>query len=465
LRARLSSFVSLRGIREDRPLYRKALAISWPAVLEGLLVSVISSADTIMVGTLGPAAIAAVGLTMQPRMILLILAQSLNVGTTALIARRRGAGDEAGLRSCLQQAMWLSVIIGLVTTLLGFFLARPLMSVAGANADTLDMASDYFRIVSLGFIPNSIQLCICAAFRGLGKTRVTLVTHLLSNVVNIIFNFLLIGGNLGFPRLGVSGAALATVIGITTAGLVSFWFASSAASPFRYRVRRPSFDRDTLRGLAKVGGSSAAEAGFLRGGFLITTRIIAGLGTAAFAAFHIVTQVSALSFTLGDGVASAGVAMVGQSLGAGRKDRAARYIRVTRHISIVASLLLITLLLPFRRDLAALFTVDETVIRDASLGFLVVIPSLLPQNGRVVYAGCLRGAGDVRYVAYTSLVGVGILRPVLTWLLCFPLFPVFPFLHLEATGPWFAFLIDAIVRNKLLANRVKSGAWADIRLH
>ncbi len=447
-----------------RSLYLSALHIAWPAALEGLLISVISSADTMMVGTIGPAAIAAVGLTSQPRMVMLILVQSLHIGTTAIIARRRGAGDVKGYRSCLEQSMYISLALGLIITAIGFILASPIMRLAGANQDTLGMSVDYFKIISLGFVFNSLQLCVCAAFRGLGKTRVTMVTHVISNVVNLVFNYLLIGGNFGFPRMGVQGAALATFIGGFAATCVALWFATRPDSAFHYRVRRPRFDMVTLEGLWKVGGSSALESFFLRAGFFVNNFIIASLGTAQFAAFHIVSQVTTLSFTLGDGISAAGVAMVGQSLGAGNEEGAKRAVFVTRRISLYSSVVLMALMFFFRRDLADLFTDDLLVIGAATAGLLVVIPAMIPQNGRVVCAGCLRGAGDVRYVAYTSFIGVTILRPLLTWLFCFPLAPLLPALYLQATGPWFSFLIDALVRNKLLADRVKSGHWTKLKL-
>ncbi len=467
VRQLLDRMVAVTGLGagpELNALYREAIRIAWPAALEGLLVSIISAVDMMMVGAISPAAIAAVGLTSQPRMILLILSQALNIGTTALVARRRGAGNKKGVRACLDQAMYLSAFTGILITLAGYFLAEPLMRFAGANDETLQLAASYFRIISLGFIPVSLHLCVCAAFRGLGKTRVTMYTHLLANLVNVAFNFLLIGGRLGFPRLEVNGAAIATVLGSIAGGILAIWFAVDHETGFGYRLRKPRFDRDTMSGLFKVGGSAAMESGFLRIGFLITNKIIASLGTLALAAYHIVSQVSALSFTLGDGVASAGVAMVGMSLGAEDTAKARRSVYVARRLSVWLSFALMVVIAIARRGLAGLFTGDPAVIAAASVGFLVVMLSIMPQNGRVVYAGCLRGAGDVRYVAATSLIGVGILRPLLTWLFCFPLSDVFPSFQLSATGPWFAFLVDAVLRNYLLALRVKGGAWTRVKL-
>lgn len=461
---RLFAIPGLSAGQELKKLYREAVRIAWPAALEGMLVSVISAVDMMMVGAIGPAAIAAVGLTAQPRMILLILVQALNIGTTALIARRRGAGNLKGVSACLDQAMYLSAFTGFVMTLAGLTLAEPLMRFAGANEETLGLSVGYFRIVSLGFIPVSLHLCVCAAFRGLGRTRVTMYTHLLANLVNVAFNYLLIGGRLGFPRLGVNGAAIATVTGSAAGSVLAIFFAANRERGFGYRLRRPAFDRDTLSSLAKVGVSTAMESGFLRIGFLLTNKIIASLGTLALAAYHIVSQVSALSFTLGDGISSAGVAMVGMSLGADDPVRARRSVYVARRLSVWLSLALMLVIFALRRGLAGMFTQDDAVIAAASAGFLVALTAIMPQNGRVVYAGCLRGAGDVQYVAVTSLIGVSILRPLLTWLFCFPLSEVFPGLQLSATGPWFAFLLDALLRNDLLARRVRGDAWTRVKL-
>ena len=94
----------------------------------------------------------------------------------------------------------------------------------------------------------------------------------------------------------------------------------------------------------------------------------------------------------------------------------------------------------------------------------MVVVGILPQNGRVVYSGCLRGAGDVKYVAVCSLISVAILRPIFTYVLCYPVNEAFPHLQMAMTGPWIAFVLDAFVREILLYHRIRQGKWLNIRL-
>ena len=445
-------------------MYKENLSIAWPATVEGALMAIIGSVDTMMVGTLGSEAIAAVGITGQPRMILLILAQALCVGTTALVARRKGADDRAGANSTLMQSMFVVTLLGFLMAAVGYIFAEPFMRFAGANEETLGLATDYFKIIALGFPCSYWNLCLCAAMRAIGKTRITMVTNITANLVNVCFNYCLIGGHLGFPALGVRGAALATTIGTCVACVIAFWFSMRPDGYLQFRFRIPKFDRITMGGLFKVGSSSMAESVFLRLGFLINARLIAGIGTSAMATYQIVQQTTGLSFTLGDGIAAAGATMVGQSLGAKRKDLAMANVRISRKLSVVTSLVLMALILVFRRSLAALFTTDEAIIYGATLAFLVVVVGILPQNGRVVYSGCLRGAGDVKYVAVCSLISVAILRPIFTYVLCYPVNEALPRLQMAMTGPWIAFVLDAFVREILLYHRIRQGKWLNIRL-
>lgn len=450
---------------DSKELNKKILAIALPAVMEGALMSIISSIDTMMVGALGPAAIAAVGITAQPRMLLLVLVQALCVGTTALVARRKGEGDMDGAASCLGQSLRLNFALGLIISAVGYFFAPQILRFSGANDEILPAAADYFRIISLGFFMNCIQLCICAGFRAVGKTNVTFLTHALSNGVNVVMNFALIGGRLGFPALGVRGAAIATLMGTVCAGMIALYIGQSKKGPFALPLLRlPRLEPVVMQRLVSLGTATASEALFLRGGFLLLQRIVASLGTKSFAAYQIVSQVTSLSFTLGDGIAAASVALVGQALGAKDEERAKRTVRQTQRVGAVASVLLMLIILFTAHLLPRLFTVDEAVIKVSTLSFYVVLFGIHAQNGRVIGAGCLRAAGDVRYVALCSFLGVTALRPALTYLMCYPVHDLLPGLSLKVVGPWVAYVLDAFLRQALLSRRIQQGKWLKISI-
>ena len=448
----------------DGLMRRDALAIAWPAALEGALLSIIGTVDTIMVKQVHEYAIASVNLTSQPRMILLILAQALCVGTTALVSRRRGEDDRQGANDALSLSMLLITCVGIFIALTGFFLAKPIIRLAGGDQDTTAMAVDYLRVVALGLPFNCWNLCMCAALTATGNTRVTMVTNMSANIVNVIMNYCLIGGHFGFPALKVKGAALATDIGSMVACMISLYVITRKSGYLKLRPRFRGFDKRTIVGLLKVGSSSIAESAALRIGFFMNNRLIAGINADALTSNTIVGQVTSLSFCLGDGVATAGATLTGVSLGEKRKDRARGYARICSQMGLIISCVLIALFFFLRKDLARLFTDKDVVITGASMAFIVVLTGIIPQNGRVIYSGCLRGAGDVKFVALCSLISVTILRPLLTWLLCYPLNKAFPRFYFAYTGPWIAFVVDAYVRTILMYRRVRAGKYLDIKL-
>ena len=175
-------------------------------------------------------------------------------------------------------------------------------------------------------------------------------------------------------------------------------------------------------------------------------------------------QVTSLSFTLGDGVATGGTSLVGQSLGAKRKDLAMAHAKVAYRIGVFVSIGLMIIIFLFRTQIAMLFTTEEEIIRGVTASLYVVIAAMIWQDGRVILSGALRGAGDVKYVAACALLSVTLLRPVLTWFFCYPVANWFPDTQIAVMSPWIAFAIDAVVRDRLMARRLKQGKWLDIKL-
>ena len=174
-----------------------------------------------MVSSLGSYAVAAVGLTTQPKFMGLSLFFALNVAISALVARRRGQNKQEEANRLLYTALIFLVGAAVVLSIAFVALANQIIRLCGSTPETHDSAVAYFRIIMGGMIFNCIQMGINSAQRGAGNTKITMRTNMTSNTINIIFNYLLIGGHFRFPALGIQGAALATVLGTVVASIMS----------------------------------------------------------------------------------------------------------------------------------------------------------------------------------------------------------------------------------------------------
>ena len=311
-------------------MYRKYLTLALPSVLEMVLISLINMMDTVMVSSVGTDAVAAVGLFGQPRMLMLCFFFAINTGITAVVARRKGEGRKEDANRVLRNSMVLIALLSLV--LMGLFLpfASPLMRFAGAEEGrTLEDSTAYFIIVSAALPFNALSMGICAAQRGVGNTKLTMYVNVASNLVNILFNWLLINGIGPFPKLGVMGAAIATAIGLFVGFILSLISVISGKrhDPFLILARhaRWKLTKEATGDGTHIALSSMVEQIALRIGFFSYAKIVAGLGTDAFAAHQIAMQFMNLSFSFADGFGIAGTSLVGQMLGARRKDLAHVY--------------------------------------------------------------------------------------------------------------------------------------------
>lgn len=455
----MNKAVPLAGaLPSTRDIYMRTFDIAWPSAVESVLVALVGMIDTMMVGSIGPEAIAAVGITNQPKMIFLSMIFSLNVGVTAIVARKKGEENREGANSVLRQAVMICAIIALLTSVLGVVFAREIILLAGAGSDIIDDATAYFRIIMAGIFFNDMLLTINAAQRGIGKTRISMVTNLTANGVNIIFNYLLIGGNLGFPRLGVRGAAIATVLGFIVGFLMSLRSVTHHEQfLFLFSHGKWRFERETLGSMWRVGSSSLVEQLCLRVGFFTYAKIVASLGTIAFATHQICMNILSLSFSFGDGLSVAASSLVGQSLGAKRQDLAIIYGKVCQRIGLCISLGLMVLFFVFRRYMMMAYTTDAEIIRMGMDIIIIIGFTTTLQISQVVIMGCLRGAGDTKFAAIVSLISIGIVRPGSAWFFCYPL-------SLGVFGAWISVFFDQCMRMLLSYWRFSRGNWTKLKL-
>lgn len=460
------------NLPSSREMIGKYMQIALPSVLETVLISLITMADTVMVSGIGTDAVAAVGLVSQPRLLMLCFFFAVNTGITAVIARRKGENRQQDANVALRNAMLM--ILGLSVVLMAVFLplARPLMIFAGAEEGrTLDDATAYFLIVGAAVPFNALSMGICAAQRGAGNTRLTMIVNIASNLVNILFNWLLINGVGPFPELGVIGAALATDIGLLFGFLLCVFSVcrKRAANSFLFIRRHDSWkpDKTALRDVTHIALSSTVEQVALRIGFFLYAKIIADLGTDAFAAHQIAIQFLNISFSAADGFGIAGTALVGQNLGAKRKDLAHIYGSLARRYALCVSFLIAGCCIFLRGPLVSLFISENASpgVQELAENVMIVVGIFQPfQMVSVVASGALRGAGDVRYTARVLTITVMLMRPMLSVLCVWLIGTVMGRNDLALIGAWVASLADMITRAFLFVKRYNSGGWHDIKV-
>lgn len=443
-----------------KSMTRKAISVAWPAVMESFFVVLAGMIDTMMVAELGPYAVAATGLTAQPKFIGLTVFFGVNIAVSALVARRKGEKNQANANEITLTALWLTVGLCIILTVLFVVFTPQMMHLAGSNEDTHEAAVEYFRIIMGGMFFNVITMVINAAQRGSGNTRLSMSTNLVSSVVNIIFNWLLIKGRFGFPAWGIRGAAIATVLGtVVSAGMAVFSLfrrSSYVRIPLMINLKL-RFTKHAVRSIWNLALSSTIENLAMRIGFLATALIAARLGTDEFAAHNIGMNLLGLGFSFADGMQVAAIALTGESLGAGEKELARRQAGICQRIGFAISVVLSLILLLGGRWIFSLYFKEEHILDMGVLicRFMTVI--ILLQISQIIFTGTLRAAGDVRYTLIVALISVTFIRTLVTFLLVV----VF---KLGLTGVWIGILSDQCSRFCLMGHRFRQGKWVDLKI-
>ena len=201
-----------------------------------------------------------------------------------------------------------------------------------------------------------------------------------------------------------------------------------------------------------ISSGAMVEQVFMRVGFFAYAAIVARLGTIAFSTHQICMNILSLSFSFGDGLSVAAASLVGQSLGARRSDMAIIYGKTAQRIAFAASTVLFFLFLFGRHMLMRLFTSDAEIIAMGTVILVITAFTTHAQTSQVVMTGSLRGAGDTKFVSLTAFLSIAIVRPMLTWLLCFVCSFGLP-------GAWIALLIDQFMRMSINLARFSKGKW------
>ena len=392
----------------DREITRLAVPAFLALVAEPLFLL----ADAAVVGHLGTAELAGLGIAGAVQQTVVGLCVFLAYGTTGSVARRVGAGDRAGALSQGLDGLWLAVVLGIVLTPLGVLLAGPLVDLFGADAAVSEQATTFLRVGVLGITPLLLMLAATGVLRGLQDTRTPLVVAVVGNILNVVLNLLLVYGAGPLPRLDIAGSALGSVL----AQLLS---AATLVAVVVRGARREGAalgpDLAGIRAAGRAGVALVVRTLTLRAVLLITTYAVsrAGSGGADTLATHqlALTLWTLLAFVL-DAIAIAAQAITGRFLGAGDVAGTRAVTRRMVQWGVGGGVVTGALIAAASPFLGPLFTGDPDVSR-LLVPVLIVVAIGQPVAGVVfVLDGVLIGAGDGRYLAGAGLVVLVVYAPV-----------------------------------------------------
>jgi putative MATE family efflux protein len=428
---------ALRGSHQDYTtgnLNRAILLLAVPMVLEMVLESLFAVVDVLWVGRLGANAVATVGLTESLLALVFSIGIGLSMSTTAMVARRIGEKDPVDAAIAGAQAIFLGLLISLAIGVPAFVFAPQLLRLMGASPELVATGANYARI-ALGGCGAIVMLFLNnAIFRGAGDAAIAMRLLWVSNILNLILDPCLIFGLGPFPRLGVTGAALATFSGRSIGVLYQFYRLMKGTERMRIAPRLLRLNPRVMWRLVRVSLTGILQFAIANSSWIALVRIVSVFGAAALAGYTIAIRIVIFVILPSWGLSNAAATLVGQNLGAGHPQRAEQAVWRTGLYNMLFLGLIGVVFIFTATPLVRLFTHDPAVVPLAASALRILSYGNIAYAYGMVMLQSFNGAGDTVTPTIVNFFGFWVLEIPLAWWLA---------LHqgLQSTGVFLSIVI------------------------
>ena len=415
---------ALAGRRMDYtsiPIGRAILLLAVPMVLEMSMQSLFSVADVYFVGKLGSAAVAVVGVTDQFLTLVFAVAIGLSMGTTAMVARRVGEGDDEGASKATGQAILLGIGLSIPVAIVGVWLARDLLVWMGVEAAAASDGASFTAIILGGNVTVMLLFLINAAFRGAGDPALAMRALWIANALNIALDPLLIFGWGPIPAMGLAGAAVATTLGRGVGVIYQLWKLTHPTSHLQLDWRKLRVVPEVMLRLARVSGIGVLQYLVSTASFLALIRFLAIFGEAALAGYTIAVRVIIFVLLPAWGMGNAAATLVGQNLGAGDPARAERSVWLTALCNAVFLALVTVALIAWGEPIVLVFSREPAVVEIAASCLRIVAYSYVFWGYGMIAVLAFNGAGDTTTPTWLHFIAYWVVQIPLAWVLAMPL--------------------------------------------
>ncbi|NNV06149.1 MATE family efflux transporter [Geobacillus sp. C56-T2] len=427
-------------------------SLTWPIFIETMLYMLMGNADTLMLSQYSDEAVAAVGVANQIIALTIVLFNFVALATAVLVAQYLGARQERKAMEVSLVSIAANLVFGLLLSALLAAFSRPVLRMIDLPTELLDEGSRYLTIVGGCLFIQALMMTVGAILKSYGYTRDTMYVTIGMNVLHVITNALLIFGLLGFPRLGVEGAAISTAAsrGVAFVALLFLLYKRTNLTLVPSAFRSLPFHY--LRSLLKIGIPAAGEHLSYNTAQMAITYFITWLGAEALTVRVYTQNIMMFVFLFGIAVSQGTQILVGHLVGAGRYEEAYARCLKSLYSAIAISVLLAAVAFWFAEPLLSLFTDDRSLIE---LGRTLLLLTIILEPGRsfnLVIISSLRAAGDVQFPVYMGILsmwGVGVTVAYVFGIA----------LEWGLVGIWLSFIADEWLRGLLMLWRWRSRAW------
>ena len=389
----LSAKKATHSMLEGVPL--RHISVIWefmiPLFIGNIFQQLYNTVNAIILGNrVGSEALAAIGVFNPINNLLIGLFTGISTGATVVVSQSFGANDRQRLNQSVLISLFLTLAGGIVTTLIGILISRPLLSWIGTPEDIFDLAALYTRIMFIGLLPMFLFNILSGILRGIGDSFFPVVYLIISNLVNIGLLFLFVFGR----GLGIDGAAWATVCAQTVAAVLTLVHLILKQRQYNIDLKGQRLNWALGKRIFDIGFPAGMQTSIFSIGFLLQQNLINSFGSTVIAAYSAVTRMDQFVMLPMNSFAIAITTFVGQNIGARKLARAQQGIRETLWLSQGVTLVLATLIFFFGDNLMFLFTKDADVMRIGSEILRILSVGYVLVNTYVVLSGAVRGMGD-----------------------------------------------------------------------
>jgi len=428
---------ALRGSHQDftsGDLNRAILLLAIPMVLEMVLESLFAIVDVFFVGRIGANAVATVGLTESLLSLVFAVAMGLSLSTTAMVARRIGEKDPEGAAVAGVQAIILGLTVSVVVGVPCLIYAPRLLQLMGAAPEIVASGSGYARIALGGSGVVLMLFLNNAIFRGAGDAAIAMRLLWVSNIINLVLDPCLIFGLGPFPRLGVTGAALATFTGRSIGVGYQFYRLLRGTERLRILRRQIRVNFEILWRLVRVSLTGILQFAIAHTSWIGLVRIVSIFGAAALAGYTIAIRILIFVILPSWGLSNAAATLVGQNLGAGQPDRAETSVWRTGFYNMLFLGTIGVIMVLFAEPIVGLFTHDTEVLPLAASCLRILSYGNIGYAYGMVMLQAFNGAGDTITPTWVNLFGFWFLEIPLAYWLAIPM-------GLRSEGAFFSIVV------------------------